>query len=355
MWLASPRELLATLPHIAVFLTPRASPDPSLTYRPLSQGTVTEITEHAVAETNIRASSAFTINFLQASRTRKEISYIAEGVASVATMISRIFNFPKALSPGSLDAYGFGFLCFVTASLVRLLFNFLAPDIQSFATFYPAVLFSALIGGAYAGMLTLVLSAIFAWWAFLPPYFSLSAPTPGEAADLILFVGASLVILAGATAYRRILWRLEEEERFRKTTVNELAHRVKNNLATVYAILRRELRAHPHIWESVQGRLNALAATDEFVRNSTTETASFRSILAMEFVPYDTHRFTVDGPDVELTRKLAITVALIIHELATNAVKHGALADADGHVAISWEFDGRCVRGEWLERGGPLA
>jgi two-component sensor histidine kinase len=259
----------------------------------------------------------------------------------------------EGLAPDSWGAYGFAALCFAVATLIRLPFSETGHEIEAFATYYPAILFAALVGGWSAGALALFLSALFASWAFLPPYFSLARHTLTDTIDLLLFLGASLIIIWGATTYRRILWRLNEEEHFRQTTVNELAHRVKNNLTTVQAILRRELRDHPEVWESVQGRLHALASTDEFVRNSAEETASFRDILGMEILPYDAHRFATEGPDVRLARKLAISVALIIHELATNAVKHGALLSTEGRVRIAWKVEGSRVRGEWIEEGGP--
>ena len=269
-------------------------------------------------------------------------------------MISQLRRaFRKGLAPGSWDAYGFAVLCFAVATLIRLSLNPVSPNIQSFATDYPAVLFAALVGGGSAGLIATGLSAIVGWWAFLPPYFTLDLPTRGEAIDLTLFIAASLVIVWGAVGYRQTLWRLNEEEQFRKTTADELAHRVKNNLATVIAILRRELRAHPDIWAKVFGRLNALAATDEFIRTSTNHTASLRDILAAEVSPYDSARFFLSGQDIQLTRKLAITLALLLHELATNAAKYGALSNINGHVVVSWTIQRDSVQLIWTEHDGP--
>jgi len=210
------------------------------------------------------------------------------------------------------------------------------------------------MGGVGPGLLTITLSAVLGWWAFTPPYFTIPVGALAETIQVVLFIVASTTIVAGATAYRRILWRLNEEEHFRQIIVDELAHRVKNKLATVQAILRRELRTHPAIWDTVQGRLNALAMTDEFIRSSASGTASFRAILAMESVPYDAQRFSFYGDDIELNGKLAGTVALIVHELATNSSKHGALSCLAGHVFVTWQLDGHFLRGEWIERGGPL-
>jgi two-component sensor histidine kinase len=73
----------------------------------------------------------------------------------------------------------------------------------------------------------------------------------------------------------------------------------------------------------------------------------------MEFSPYDSSRFFVTGPDIQLSRKLAIVLALMFHELATNAAKYGALSNIDGRVAVSWKIQQDRVRLEWAEQGGP--
>ena len=259
----------------------------------------------------------------------------------------------KGSPPGTWEAYGFAVICFAVATLIRLSLNLVSPNIQSFATYYPAVLFAALVAGRGAGLLAMTLSATMGGWAFSPPYFATTLPSGSEMIDLALFIASALVIIWGAVAYRTVLWRLHEEENFREATVNELTHRVKNNLTTVYAILRHELRNQPETWDKVSGRLHALSATDEFVCESANETASLRNILVMESTPYGSSRFLICGPDIHLPRKLAITSALILHELATNAAKYGALSNSSGHVFVSWKSQRERVHLSWMEQGGP--
>jgi two-component sensor histidine kinase len=267
---------------------------------------------------------------------------------------SHIFRILReGFPPGSLTSYAFALLCFAIASLARLGINEIDTGIQSFATFYPAVLFATLLGGGRAGLLTIAAGAIVGWWAFTPPYFTVPTGNVADVVQVGLFIAASAMIVVGATAYRRILWRLREEEHFRQLTVDELSHRVKNKLTTIQAIVQRELRKHPDILSTINGRLNALAKTDEFIRNSNAGTASFKAILKMESLPYDSERFSFQGLDVELNAKLAITVALVFHELATNSSKHGALSSPSGQVSVTWEMLGDVVRGEWIEQGGP--
>ena len=64
------------------------------------------------------------------------------------------------------------------------------------------------------------LSAVMGWWAFSPPYFSATLPTPGQGIDLLLFMVAAIVIIWVAAGYRTVLWKLKEEELFREATVN---------------------------------------------------------------------------------------------------------------------------------------
>ena len=80
--------------------------------------------------------------------------------------------------------------------------------------------------------------------------------------------------------------QLAEEEHYRKVVVDELGHRVKNKLATIYAILRHELRGHRDIWESVSGRMRALSAADDFLVQSDGQGVDLRQILEMELAPY---------------------------------------------------------------------
>ena len=108
------------------------------------------------------------------------------------------------------------------------------PD---FPTFYPAVLFSALIGGAGAGVFAAALGGFIGWWAFMPPHFTSFAVTLGQQIGLLMYFLASVLIVWAADHYRKITKRLEDEEKFRKLAVDELAHRLKNKLATIQSII----------------------------------------------------------------------------------------------------------------------
>jgi PAS domain S-box-containing protein len=145
--------------------------------------------------------------------------------------------------------------------------------------------------------------------------------------------------------------------------VRELHHRVKNMLATVQAIMGSTARASTTIEEFKQaftGRIVALARTHSSLAEDEWQAISFINLLRNELEPYDDgspYRVRLEGPAVDLPSATAIPVGMAIHELTTNAVKHGALSVLGGSVAASWALEGdqdqRSLAIEWVERNGP--
>jgi two-component sensor histidine kinase len=147
--------------------------------------------------------------------------------------------------------------------------------------------------------------------------------------------------------------RIDAEQQFRKRTVEELAHRLRNKVATIQAVLLFQLSAHPRLRDEALARLRALAQTDELIIAAQGRGAGLREVILTEVRPYDVSRVSAHGSDVFLEPKLALTMALLFHELATNAAKYGALSDAKGHVTIRWSATGGRLNIEWRESGGP--
>ena len=260
------------------------------------------------------------------------------------------------ISPGSPEAYVFATLCIVIASLVRWGLGILSEPIlhlPDFSTFYPAVLFSALIGGARAGVFAAALGGVIGWWAFMPPHFTSFAVTLGQQISLSMYFSASLLIVWGADHYRKVTKRLEDEEKFRKLAVDELAHRLKNKLATIHSIISFQLRDDPQIRDAILSRLTALSATDDLIMATQGQGADLRGILSAELRPYGVSRVSMDGPAVLLPPKLALMMALVVHELATNAAKYGALSSSAGNLSIQWSLADARLDLEWRESGGP--
>jgi two-component sensor histidine kinase len=148
--------------------------------------------------------------------------------------------------------------------------------------------------------------------------------------------------------------RLEHEERFRQLAVEELAHRLKNKVATIQSIVNLRLRENPQARDEIVNCLGSLRATDELILSTQGQGAHFADILAAELRPYDSRRLSIDGPNVLLPPKLALTMALLIHELATNAAKYGALSISSGRISVRWSHLDSILLVEWHESGGPL-
>ena len=255
----------------------------------------------------------------------------------------------KRPSPGSAEAYAFATFLVVIAGLIRWGLSFISQDIFLFAAFYPAILFATYIGGLGVGVFTAVLGAAIAWGAFVP--HPLGA---GVQIKLLAYLLASTLIIWGADHYRRIRKRLEDEENFRKLAVEELAHRLKNKLATIQSIISFQLRDEPQVRDTILRRLSALSATDDLIMAAQGQGARIRDVLSTELRPYGASRISIEGPDCLLSPKLALTMALLIHELATNAAKYGALSNSLGKLSIAWSLSGEELNLDWRESNGPI-
>lgn len=147
--------------------------------------------------------------------------------------------------------------------------------------------------------------------------------------------------------------RIDAEQQFRKRTVEELAHRLRNKVATIQAILVFQLSTQPKLRDEICARLNVLAQTDELIIAAQGRGADLRDVIVAETRAYDASRVSAHGPDVFLAPKLALTMALLFHELATNAAKYGALSGAKGQVMIRWSLRDTQLAIQWQETGGP--
>ena len=152
--------------------------------------------------------------------------------------------------------------------------------------------------------------------------------------------------------------RREAEERG-KLLVAELSHRVKNTLATVVSVARLTLKRAETLAEfeeSFFGRLNALADANGLIFEANWGETDIRRVLERTLRPFGQGRdsFRFHGDVLPLPPKPAVALSLVIHELATNAAKYGALSRDGGHVEVSWEVDAdRRAHLLWRERGGP--
>ena len=158
---------------------------------------------------------------------------------------------------------------------------------------------------------------------------------------IFLITGGLIVWITGA--YHRTLRKLRAEQKRRELLNRELGHRGRNTIAVVQAVVSQTLRVDPSAASAINGRLRALLNTNEILTTSTLQTGRLRQVIEAEVAPFGLERISLCGPPVALRQDLARTLALVIHELATNAAKYGSLSSATGRSAINWNFDNNAV------------
>ena len=160
------------------------------------------------------------------------------------------------------------------------------------------------------------------------------------------------------TEHRQLQWRQSE-------LMEELNHRVNNTLATVQSIVSlswRTARGPDRFRAGFEGRLQALSNVHAVLAREAWAGASLRGMLSSELAACstdDAERWHLEGEDVSVPPRVALPLALGFHELADNAVAHGALSTPSGHIAVSWQRSPKSgtpwLHIRWVERGGPPA
>jgi two-component sensor histidine kinase len=161
-------------------------------------------------------------------------------------------------------------------------------------------------------------------------------------------------------ATRDLLARLEAAERRQALLLGELRHRIRNTLAVLRALFTLTARSQDDL-ESLTRvfgeRLDALARAHARLGRDDTPNADLEELIRDHVVAYayEPAQLRCQGPAVSLTSRAAFNLALVIHELATNAAKYGALSAAAGRVDATWdiEHEDGGIDLRWVERGGP--
>nr|WP_284259743.1 PAS domain S-box protein [Acidocella aquatica] len=165
------------------------------------------------------------------------------------------------------------------------------------------------------------------------------------------------------TAILRDITQRRRAEAHQSLLLGELAHRVKNTLAVVQSIAAQTHRfSRPEdFYITFCGRLEALGNANDLLTSSEWEGATLADIITFSFAPYSVQgmveRWTTEGPRIWLAPNEAVTLSLVFHEMITNAVKFGALSDANGKIGINWKLTSEdaipAVTIHWREYNGP--
>jgi len=257
--------------------------------------------------------------------------------------------------PSPFFSIGFAVSCIVLSSLARWGLSLIRPDVF-FTPYFPAVFFATAFGGFRIGIATALAGGALG----MTLNFGNESADFARVALLVIFLIVSGLIIWGvehyrsvATQQRDISKRLIQEEEYRKLVVDELQHRLKNKLSTIHAVLHQVLHDEPQIWASIDQRMRALSATDELIARADGNGCDIKDLLLSELGPYGHVRFTLNGNPLFLPARLAVSLALIFHELATNAGKYGAFSSARGLLQVSWSVSDDRLNIAWDETEGP--
>jgi two-component sensor histidine kinase len=253
--------------------------------------------------------------------------------------------------PSPLFSVGFAACCLALATAARWGLALLRPDVF-FTPYFPAVFFATAFGGFRIGIATALAGGLLG----VAINFNNALADSARFALLLMFWAVCGLTIWGVEHYRTIVVqqrqiakRLIEEEEYRKLIIDELQHRLKNKTSTIHAVLHQVLHNEPEVWQSIDHRIRALSATDDLIARVDGSGCDIKDLLRSELGPYGHVRFNLNGEPLFLPAKLAVSLALIFHELATNAGKYGAFSAANGMLQVSWSVTDDSLNIPWLK------
>ncbi len=252
-----------------------------------------------------------------------------------------------------------------------------------YLTFFPAVILTTFIGGLWPAITNAVLGGLASWYFFIQPAYSFELNS-GAALALafylfIVSVDIGIIHSINLTAKRVQKHRVDletltrslqdanaelEKNRAHQTVLShELGHRMKNQLSMVQAIANQTLRSASDLATAksvLSERIAVLANAHNLLLTESSNQTTILGIVEATLAVHDnklSSRFDVSGHDLSIAPRPALSIALILHELSTNAAKYGALSTEAGRVSISWDVqygdDHANFVMVWEESGGP--
>ena len=228
-----------------------------------------------------------------------------------------------------------------------------------FTTYYPAVLLAALLlDWRYAVLVAVACAAVVNRVFMAPGWF-----VTFDGARLALFglfaLSSGLLVVTGATV-RHLLGDIEDLMERQSGYNVELQHRIKNSLAIVQAMASQGVKAADpaEFYKSLSLRIAALAKANELLCVGSKQDCRMPDLAQQAVAPFNNAgQIRLHGQECSLPEISCIPMVMVLHELCTNAVKHGALSADDGRVDLTWQSERRGHETdlvvEWQESGGP--
>ena len=261
----------------------------------------------------------------------------------------------RRLSKKQLSPYAYALGIFVLAVFARGLIDFVVPGELPFITFFPAVFLAAYFFGRGPGIFVLVLSTIVGT-AWLDPIGRTSISSYLASAVLFLTIAGMIVFLVHELKAARD--KLRKHEKQLEMINRELKHRIKNLFSIADSICQQTIHGGGSAKEmsrAASGRILAIASAQDLLSTTATEGAELQELvqkLALSLAPSPS-RMRIEGNSFRLPVNSTTPMALILHELATNALKYGAWSKESGWVHVKWMANSEQVHFSWREHDGP--
>jgi len=250
----------------------------------------------------------------------------------------------------------------VLAVWARLLIN-LPADVLPFFLVVIAVCVVTVVAGFVGGLTTMFVGGLATWFFLLDPSRSWDLGNEGAYA-LLGYFAVTTVILATSQLYRLsekkrqsvALQLALQETRHQQLFAREMSHRLKNAMTIVQAIAGQTFKDDVPEVAKFEGRVRALASAHDLLNEHIKQPIAFvREVVETAIAPFadGDDRFRIGGDDIPLPDQQVVSLSLALHELATNAVKYGALGDPAGWVSISWAYQEGWFELVWKEHDGP--
>jgi PAS domain S-box-containing protein len=266
------------------------------------------------------------------------------GVRTAATRM--LTDSPRDL----LRAFGIAALLYGLAWGARILLDFVLPNQLPFISFFPALMISAYFCGLWPTLGLLIAASITgAAWTTKSDLLGLQILAGA------LFLVAGGVVIAPVVYAKGIQRRLEAHEEQLSLVNMELKHRLKNLFAVTSSICYQTIKSdvpREQLGQVIVGRIQAVGSAQDLLGATGAEGSDIRTLVDAVVKPLspDASRLEIVGPQVLLPVEATMPFAMILHELATNAVKYGAWATAQGRTVIEWRVqEGRQLEFHWHE------
>jgi len=278
-------------------------------------------------------------------------------------MPNKLWRVSLARRIGTIEALIIGLVAALLAAGLRVVLRPVLQDEAAFTPNFLALFAATFLGGWLSGLTSMLVGGSLTYYFFFDPPETFVRPAPDLLSLILFWAIAGLVVLSMAqlrSALRRLAVREQElllSREQERILAREMGHRVKNLLAVVRAIVEQSLKGSadvPDARRRIEQRLSALGTAQELALGPMKE-VKLAQVLSAAIRALGDERIALEVRcDASIPPDCARGLVLALHELATNALKYGALSRPEGRVDLLAQCEGGAVIDvAWREQGGP--